>query len=61
MPLGYEMITIQHTISGETQEIYARDSAKFLEDPWFSQFYVIQGAAGSYGSGPYGSGPYGNE
>lgn len=65
MPLGYEMLTIQHTVGGEVREIYAAEGPDFLEHPWFSQFYIlsIPGGYGSgvYGFGAYGSGPYGSE
>lgn len=60
MPLGYEMLTLQHTVSGTVQELYYADAMEYLSHPWFSQYYVIYSPVG-YGLGGYGAEPYGNE
>lgn len=60
MPLGYEMLTLQHGVSGEIQELYYADAMEYLSHPWFSKYYYIYNPGG-YGISDYGVEPYGNE
>lgn len=59
MPTGYQMVMVRNVVSNVTKEMYLKEANEYLYHPWFSQFYVIEGASG-YGYGAYGSIYYGS-